>query len=132
VFLSLFLRVSRHVLRTKASRNFFIAPPASFFGGSLKEAQSSATPEMLTPGHTSASNKGCGNIKGKHESMHFHWGDETKQESALPLALIILGPCRGTVAALLCSLLSFLYLSIDGYGSKNQHVEEIQIQRKKV
>lgn len=50
----------------------------------------------------------------------------------LPLALIILGLCRGTVAALLCNLFSFLYSSIDGYGSKNQHVEETWIQRKKV
>lgn len=56
----------------------------------------------------------------------------TERESVLLLVLIISGPLRGTVAALLCSLFPFLYSSTDGFGSKNRHVDETGIQRKKV
>lgn len=73
LFVSLFLRVSQRVLQSNAFISFFlVAPPASFFAGSLKEAQSSTMPEMPAPGQTSAFNKGYGDGKGKLESIHFH------------------------------------------------------------
>lgn len=70
-----------------ASSSFFLfAPPASFFGGSLKEAQSSTIPEMPAPGQTSDSNKGYGNAKGKLESIYLCCGDKTQRESASPIS----------------------------------------------
>lgn len=121
--------VSQHVLQSAASSGCCLAAlTASFFAGSLKEAQGSLIPEMTAPGQTLASAKGYGKGQWELESR----GDEKKGESALPLALIALGPCRGRVAALLCSLFSFLSSSIEGHGSKNQCVEEAWIQWKKV